>query len=119
MNRGQSQSEWISISDLMSGLMMVFLFIAISYMNSLQIHSRQIKKIAVAYQQLQEDLYKAIFNEFKEDLPRWNATLHRETLSIRFQEPDVLFKQGSCEVTDRFVEILQDFFPRYIKIMYS
>ena len=49
--------DWISISDLMAGLMMIFLFIAISYMNSLQIRAKQIKKIAVAYQELQDDLY--------------------------------------------------------------
>ena len=31
----------------------------------------------------------------------------------------VLFEQGRYEVTERFQEILQDFFPRYLMIMYS
>ena len=87
-------SDWISISDLMAGLMMIFLFIAISYMNSLQIKAKQIKKIAVAYQELQDDLYHDLNEEFKYDLPKWKAEIDRETLSVKFHEPDVLFEQG-------------------------
>jgi outer membrane protein OmpA-like peptidoglycan-associated protein len=112
-------SDWISISDLMAGLMMIFLFIAISYMNSLQIRAKQIKKIAVAYQELQNDLYNDLNEEFKDDLPRWKAEIDKETLSVKFHEPDVLFGQGRYEVTARFQEILQEFFPRYLLIMNS
>jgi len=113
----KSETEWISISDLMAGLMMIFLFIAISYMNSLQIRANQVKKIAVAYQELQNNLYQELYEEFKNDLPKWNAEIIRETLSVKFHEPDVLFDIGSSEVTKRFQEILQEFFPRYLKIM--
>ncbi len=117
--RENSGGDWISISDLMAGLMMIFLFIAISYMNSLQIRAKQIKKIAVAYQELQNDLYIDLYKEFKDDLSDWKAEIDRETLSVRFHEPDVLFRQGSSDVTVRFQDILCDFFPRYIKIMNS
>ena len=113
------ETDWISISDLMAGLMMIFLFIAISYMNNLQIRAKQIKKIAVAYQELQDNLYQELYNEFKDDLPRWKAEIERDSLSVRFHEPDVLFKQGKYDVTDRFKDILLEFFPRYIKIIYS
>jgi len=115
----RSESEWISISDLMAGLMMIFLFIAISYMNSLQIRARQIKEIAVAYQVLQEDLYNDLLNEFKNDLPRWKAEIDKDTLTIIFREPEVLFKQNSYIVTSRFKDILIEFFPRYILILSS
>lgn len=37
-------SEWISISDMMSGLMLVFMFIAISYMTQLQSETEEIAK---------------------------------------------------------------------------
>ena len=112
-------AEWISISDLMAGLMMIFLFIAISYMNSLQIRAKQIKKIAVAYQELQDDLYKDLQEEFKNDLPKWKAEIERETLSVRFHEPRVLFEQGKFDITQYFKEILQEFFPRYLLIINS
>ncbi len=114
----KTESEWVSISDLMAGLMMIFLFIAISFMNSVQIRAKQIKEIAVAYQELQEDLYQDLYEEFKNDLPRWDAEIVRESLSVKFNEPDVLFKVGSHEVTPRFQEILEEFFPRYLRILY-
>jgi len=113
------QTDWISISDLMSGLMMIFLFIAISYMNSLQIRAKQIKKIAVAYQEIQENLYNDLYQEFKDDLPKWKASIDKQTLSVRFMEPEVLFEVGSFEVTFRFQEILREFFPRYLDIINS
>ena len=115
----KTDSDWISISDLMTGLMMIFLFIAISFMNNLQIKAKQIKKIAVAYQEIQDALYQDLLYEFKDDLSKWKAEIDRSTLSVRFHEPEVLFDQGSSKVTNRFQEILSDFFPRYIKIMYS
>jgi len=52
-------------------------------------------------------------------LPKWKAEIDRETLSVKFHEPDVLFEQGRHEVTQRFQEILQEFFPRYLLIMNS
>lgn len=113
----RSESDWISISDLMAGLMMIFLFIAISYMNSLQLRAKQIRQIAVAYQEMQDNLYEDLFKEFKDDLPIWKAEIDRATLTVRFNEPEVLFAQASHTVTDRFQNILDDFFPRYLGIL--
>jgi len=117
--RVPKDNHWISISDLMSVLMMIFLFIAITYIQSVQANQKKVKKIAVAYQELQESLYKDLYNEFKNDLTKWNAELNKENLAIRFKEPDVLFEIGKTEVKPAFKDILADFFPRYIKILYA
>ena len=119
LGRKTSGSEWISISDLMAGLMMIFLFIAISFMNNLQIRAKQVREIAVAYQEIQNSLYEDLKNEFMFDLLRWNAEIIPKSLTVRFHAPEVLFTAGSCEVTSRFQQILRKFFPRYLKIMYS
>lgn len=117
--RFDSDSEWVSISDLMSGLMVIFLFFAVSYMYDVQQSQKRIQRIAVAYRDLQTALYEDLLREFQDDLPRWTATLDRETLAIRFGEPDVLFQVGSADVSERFQDILSDFFPRYIRIIES
>jgi len=119
INYNKHEGEWISISDLMTGLMIIFLFIAICFMDNLQAKANQIKRVAVAYQEVQESLYNDLDKEFKNDLEKWKAEILKDTLSVRFNEPEVLFKVGSFEVTGRFKSILQDFFPRYIKIMNS
>ena len=112
-----TEEHWISISDMMAGLMVIFLFIAISYMLHVREDKERIEKIAVTYEKLQIDLYEDLENEFKNDLDKWNAVLNRQTLSIRFREPEVLFELGSADVRPVFKRILYEFFPRYIKIL--
>lgn len=111
-----TEEHWISISDMMAGLMVIFLFIAISYMLDIRADKEKIEQIAIAYEKLREDLYTDLHEEFKDDLPKWNADLNEE-LSIRFKEPEVLFDPGGAKVRSRFKKILDDFFPRYIKTL--
>ena len=112
-----TEEHWISISDMMAGLMVIFLFIAISYMLHIRADKEKIEQIAVTYEKLQSDLYDDLEEEFKKDLDEWNAVLNKQTLSIRFKEPEVLFAQGEAEVRPLFRKILDEFFPRYIKIL--
>lgn len=114
----KSNSEyWISISDMMSGLMMVFLFIAISYMINVVREKDKIKEIAVTYNRLQNDLYEDLYKEFKNDLVAWNAIIDRQSLSFRFEAPEVLFRKGSSQLKHKFKLILNNFFPRYLRIL--
>ncbi len=113
------EDHWVSVSDLMAGLMMIFLFISVSYMMQVNTERAQIKDVAVTYSRLQSNLYDDLLNEFTEDLKKWNAEIDRETLSVRFKEPDVLFERGKSNLKVEFVEILKDFFPRYVSIIGS
>src|SRR5690606_26646413 len=45
--------------------------------------------------------------------------ISKENLTVRFKEPEVLFALGSSELKPRFKEILDDFFPRYVRILTS
>jgi len=113
------EDHWIPLSDLMAGLMMVFLLIAIMYMIQVEAETDQIKDVALVYQELKQELYEDLYEEFREDLPKWEAELDRESLTITFGQPDVLFEIGSAELRPRFREILVDFFPRYAGILNS
>ncbi len=115
----QEDSDWSSVSDLMSGLMMLFLLIAIAYMLNVAEGQQKVKRIAVTYQEIQLSLYNDLMNEFKEDLPKWKAHIDQKTLAIQFMEPDILFSLGKAEINERFREILDDFFPRYMAIICS
>ena len=108
---------WVSIADMMTGLMIAFMFIAIIYIRPLMEQNERIKEIAVAFNEGEASIFEALSNEFKDDLAVWNADLDRETLSIRFKSPDVLFEQGKAELRPQFKNILDDFFPRYIGVL--
>ena len=113
----EENEHWISVSDLMAGLMMIFLFIAVIYINDVQKEKNRIEKIAVTWNETQEKLYQSLNNEFKEELPKWGALLDKDTLSIRFIEPSILFDTGEYTPNSKFQFILRDFFPRYIDVL--
>jgi outer membrane protein OmpA-like peptidoglycan-associated protein len=109
--------QWITISDLMAGLMIIFLFIAITYIRPVQDERDTIREIAVTFQEAEENLYEALWQEFSDDLPKWGAELDRDTLSVRFKAPEVLFDAAQTTLKERFKYILEDFFPRYIAVL--
>lgn len=110
--------HWISVSDLMAGLMVIFLFIAITYIRPVVETQNRIRDIVVAWKDSEVEIHNALQREFKNDLPKWHAELDRETLSIRFRAPDVLFDAGTANLQPEFKSILDDFFPRYLKVLH-
>src|SRR3974390_2276915 len=109
-----SEEHWIPLSDVMTGLMMIFMLIAIAFMlevskNEAEIERRgeRIKSVIVDYSDLRSQLYADLTKEFAADLPRWKAELSPSNLSLRFKEPSVQFDTGSCQIKQGFADILR------------
>lgn len=113
----KNSDHWMSISDIMSGLMIVFMFIAVAFMMQVQNEQRQKNEMIYNYAVIKHKIYTALFEEFKDDLPKWNAEIDEKTLTMRFKEPDILFSIGSDSLTPKFQEILNEFLPRYIAVI--
>src|SRR6201990_1199143 len=92
------ESHWIPLTDLMTGLMVIFLLIAVSYMMQVEADAARIKNVAVAYSEIKDALFEDLHKEFQSDLSRWKAQLLKSDLTIRFSEPEVLFAPGSREL---------------------
>ena len=114
---GENNEQWISMSDLMAGLMMVFMLIAIAFMRYAQVESDKIKEVAVTYQNTQVALYESLNEEFKTDLELWDAEIDQTTLEFRFKSPEVLFGTGEISLRPQFKNILNNFFPRYLMVI--
>ncbi|MDE2728015.1 MAG: OmpA family protein [Gemmatimonadota bacterium] len=116
-----TEETWISISDMMAGLMVIFLFIAISYMLYVRSEKDKIEQVAHTYNQLQSALTDSLNSEFKYDFEKWNAELVDSTLSIQFRANrlNVLFGQGEARIRPYFQDILSEFFPRYLEVLKS
>jgi outer membrane protein OmpA-like peptidoglycan-associated protein len=112
------QTHWIPLADLMTGLMMVFLLVAITYMVKVEAASQNRRDIAVLYERMKIELYEDLRRQFEKDLPKWGAEIDSDS-TIRFKEPDVLFPIGSSDLKGNFKSILDDFFPRYVYILSS
>lgn len=102
----------MSVSDLMTGLMVIFLFVAVAYM--IQVENNQ--SVLTEYVETKQHLHDRLVNEFKGDTAKWKMVVGKD-LSMKFKEPEVLFKMGSGELQPKFVEILDEFIPRYLNIL--
>ncbi len=109
------QSHWIPLADLMTGLMMVFMLLTAAFMLRVEQTTTLVVK---EYEATKSDLLQALQKEFATDLKQWNAELLGD-MTIRFNDPTVLFATGSAELRPRFRQVLKEFFPRYVKLITS
>ena len=114
-NKG-NESNWISFSDIMTGLMVIFMFIAISYIIEVQKKQKERDIIFEEFKATKEQLYSELENEFKDDFKKWQVELDKD-LSIKFTNPDVLFESGQTTIRPDFIKILDDFLPRYFNVL--
>ena len=112
----EQEGHWVAVSDLMAGLMMVFMLISVVFMVDVETERNRIQDVAILYDHLRQELYKDLQEEFAEDLPKWGAELDKD-LSFRFNDSEILFDNGKSELKQQFKTILADFFPRYIRII--
>ena len=105
-----------STGDLMAGLLFIFILLLMGAMLQVQEKAEQDEEIVKRYDQIKTQLYIDLQEEFKEDLTVWRATID-STLCIRFQEPSMLFDNNLAILKPNFKVILDDFFPRYIKVL--
>lgn len=112
MHKKQSADHWISLSDIMTALMMIFLLISIVYMIRVQ-ESVDIPRIFKAHEQ---QLYSQLQQNLEKKLGKWGATLSPD-LTVRFNDEDILFKVGSAELQPQFKQALDEIFPTYLREM--
>lgn len=188
----RKETEWMSISDIMSGLMMVFLFITVTLLVSHDDEKQKKQEALLEITELQDDAFtkeelkelvaelrelvleldstnkrldlevnelkgrvvqlkdkikllkveiailkdkipksnnaerdKAIKGinqmlrtEFNNDLQKWGATIGIDN-SIVFKHPKIYFDSASSDISPEFMTILDQFFPRYIKLFHE
>lgn len=74
--------------------------------------------IAEVAEQSRLALHAALVREFGPDeLAAWEVEIEPDN-TVRFRSPDVLFRAGSEQLTERYRQILAAFFPRYLRVLY-
>jgi outer membrane protein OmpA-like peptidoglycan-associated protein len=117
--KSKHDKYWIVLSDLMTVLMVIFLFMAVSYMALINEKQSEKDQLIKDYQKSKIELLTEIRNEFKDDFKKtkWNAVLDSSDLSIKFIDERILFDVNKSDLKTEFQDILSDFFPRYLKIV--
>lgn len=106
-----ADEQWAPVSDLMAALMLIFMFVAILFVRTV-VDAQGVQREEC------ENMYRVLATEFGQDFEDWDVELLKD-LTIRFRNPEILFAQGRDTVSPRFREILENFFPRYVKILRS
>ena len=106
----------LSTGDLMAGLLFIFILLLMGALLQVQEKAEEDKNIVEEYNKTKTQLYKDLQAEFKDDLKNWDATID-STLCIRFKKPAMLFDKDKAILKSKFKDILNDFFPRYIKVL--
>ncbi|MGX4676428.1 OmpA family protein [SAR92 clade bacterium H246] len=102
---------WISAADMMAGLMMIFLFIAVIYIQNL---SKYFDEVSDKRDEICGDL----LSEFSQDIDRWNMTICEGGLLIRF-ESDSSFESASSSLSPSFRNLLDNFMPRLMEVIWD
>lgn len=115
MSSGNS-SNWISLSDMMTGLMLVFLLISVLTISHVIKQEEKRKELLVEFDVAKTEIYNDLVNAFQKEEDNWGIKIDND-LSIKFENPDVLFGYLSDDITPEFRIILDEFVPRYIEII--
>jgi outer membrane protein OmpA-like peptidoglycan-associated protein len=117
-NDSETANFDLSISDLMSALVLIFILL----LSTQLLEVKKQSNIAKQTKENQEKLYQELISTFQLDLERWNAEIDEKTLVVRFRDEDKVgsktgFDPESAILKERFKNILDEFFPRYVKIL--
>ena len=111
LRKNSTGSEhWISLSDIMTALMMIFLLISVIYM----IKVKEAVDIPKLFKTNEQELYTQMNHELNTILKKWGAILNPD-LTVRFNNHEILFGSGSSQLSPQFKQALDEFFPHYIK----
>jgi len=121
-NRDES-AQWMSITDMMTWLMLVFLLIAIAFMYQVQLQSQDLfirqeekKKILVEYNESNISLYNSLKTSFNKKEKNWWMNIGSD-LTIKFNKKEISFAPDQYILREKFREILNDFIPNYLEII--
>ena len=107
----KEDDTWISAADMMAGLMMIFLFIAIIYIQNISKYFDDVSDV-------RDDICTDLSNEFAADLERWDMTICEGGLLIRFQS-DSNFDRASSSLSPDFEKLLDSFIPRLFGVIWQ
>ncbi len=116
---GQSEETWMSASDLMTVLMVLFLLIAVFYNILESKKAKVITKRATDIIKIEEDLCKEIKSNFSTLIETKKISVICDPITITFRDPAFKFKTGDSTVPEAFKDILNKFFPILIEIIHS
>lgn len=107
------EDEWVSLSDIMTSLMLVFLFIAVYFIVS----TKDIIEFPKVFQRNEVLLHSELNKVLKNNLSKWGADLDTTGL-VRFNNSQFIqFDTGSSDLSPQFKSVIDEFFKNYLTVV--
>lgn len=116
----RNQNIWIPFADSMTALMLIFLLIVV-LMFSIVSQTLQ-NDVSVTDEKLEEfentlnELYQELDTAFQDKHDEWGVRV-LEDLTVKFENPNILFDRDSAVIKNEFKSILDAFIPTYLSII--
>ena len=124
----------LSIADAMAAMMLIFtlvLLVLALRLGSIQDKTTEIERLhrildaalehnkneAQQYFSMKQAIYQALIKEFSADLKKWNARIDKNSLAFIMENSKNGFEAGKSEIPPEFRAMLDQFVPRYIKVI--
>ena len=116
-----NESNWISFSDIMTGLMVIFMFIAISYIAESDKQQKEKDEIITSLKNSQKNLFKELESTFTTGKFKGYSLKVKPDLSIQITDENALFNSqyyhDDVVLKPEFQEFLESFTPEFYKII--
>lgn len=112
----QHSSNWISLSDMMTCLMLIFMLIAVTAIQQVKKQEAESKQLVNDFEQTRSEIFsdlKSTFGEYKDE---WGIEVTSD-LVVKFNNPDLLFDTDSPTIKPEYKSILDKFIPLYLSII--
>ena len=107
---------WMSVSDLMTGLMVIFLFVSIAYMHRAQQLNKEKELMLSDYVDTKQQLRDKLEMEFRQEIGQGTMAIGND-LTMRFTKAESLFGRGDWHITPQFASMLSAVIPSYLQIL--
>lgn len=118
LNHNEDSSHFISLSDIMTALMLVFMFLSVAIIFQINQNSEKadvMSNIVQTYEQKDNSIYKSLTETFDENKRKQlGIKINEADLSVSFEDDKIKFDTGKSEISQEFAEKLDLFFPDFI-----
>ena len=113
LGKNPKEDEWVSLSDIMTSLMLIFLFIAVYFIVS----TKDIIDFPKVFQKNEVLLHAELNKVLKNNLTNWGAELDTTGL-VRFNNSQFIqFDTGSSDLSPQFKSVIDEFFKNYLTFL--
>ncbi len=112
----RNQNIWVPFADNMTALMVIFLLIVVLILSIIPQEDLDADIKLEQFEIILDDLYEELNTAFANKHDEWGVRV-LEDLTVKFENPNILFDQDANLIKNEFKNILNEFIPIYLSII--